>query len=171
MTTVTTEPEGRTHLTVPAPVVADHILYRRQHAGVETTVHRAIELTYSAHGWMLGFLGTPLFHDRIEAWERGPVIPTVYGMYQHFRGQPILEPGRDGTRWLREIHEDAPDIVMAVESNYRDFTSAQLSRLLRAKDSPWYKTFHEDGPAHPIPTSLIETYYQTLLERVKARGR
>ena len=101
MTTVTTEPEGRTHLTVPAPVVADHILYRRQGAGVETTVHHAIELTYLAHGWMLGFIGQPLFHDRIEAWERGPVIPTVYGMYQHFRGQSILEPGRDGTADLR----------------------------------------------------------------------
>lgn len=76
-----------------------------------------------------------------------------------------------GTRWLRDVDDDAPDIVMAVEANYRKFTSTRLSAILRAPGTPWYKTFHEEGPAHAIRTRVIAAYFTELFERVKARGR
>ncbi len=36
------------------------------------------KLLYYAAGWHLGFTGEPLFDEDIEAWQYGPVVPSIY---------------------------------------------------------------------------------------------
>ena len=35
------------------------------------------KLLYYCHGWHLAFTGNPMFSERVEAWELGPVVPAV----------------------------------------------------------------------------------------------
>lgn len=36
------------------------------------------KLVYYAQAWSLAWDGTPLFHDKIEAWRHGPVVRSIY---------------------------------------------------------------------------------------------
>ena len=36
------------------------------------------KLVYFAQAWSLEKLGKPLFEEEVEAWQHGPVIPSVY---------------------------------------------------------------------------------------------
>lgn len=36
------------------------------------------KLAYYSQAWSLAWDGTPLFHDKIEAWRHGPVVPSTY---------------------------------------------------------------------------------------------
>lgn len=36
------------------------------------------KLVYYSQAWSLAWDGTPLFHDRIEAWRHGPVVRSIY---------------------------------------------------------------------------------------------
>src|SRR5687767_14250246 len=47
------------------------------------------KLLYFAHGWYLALTGEPLFEDKVEAWQFGPVIPPVYHQFKKYGNQPI----------------------------------------------------------------------------------
>jgi len=52
----------------------------------QLSIMSLLKLTYIAHGWHLEMRKEPLFRNRIEAWQRGPVVPEVYSA---FRGQGV----------------------------------------------------------------------------------
>ena len=45
---------------------------------------RLQKLLYFAQGWHLARYGKPLFDDDIEAWQYGPVVPSVYNAYKQY---------------------------------------------------------------------------------------
>ena len=47
------------------------------------------KLLYFAQGYALSKLGRPLFPDAIEAWEMGPVVPSVYNALKSNGRNPI----------------------------------------------------------------------------------
>lgn len=59
--------------------------------GRPLSVMELIKLTYISHGWHLEMYGGPLFHNRIEAWRHGPVIPDVYHAFQS-QGLDVRHP-------------------------------------------------------------------------------
>src|SRR5204863_6873805 len=46
--------------------------------GKQVTPLQLIKLVYIAHGWHLGLTGQPLINEPPEAWQYGPVIPSLY---------------------------------------------------------------------------------------------
>ena len=58
-----------------ALLVADYLIARG--GGMLTPLH-VNKLTYISHGYTLAIRSVPLIHDRIEAWQYGPVIPAIY---------------------------------------------------------------------------------------------
>ena len=48
------------------------------------------KLLYYAQGVTLALTGKPLFSDPIEAWQHGPVVPSVYRLYKVAAGHPNL---------------------------------------------------------------------------------
>ncbi|MBL8233482.1 MAG: DUF4065 domain-containing protein, partial [Bryobacterales bacterium] len=50
------------------------------------------KLIYFAHGWYLAFTGSPLLTEHVEAWQYGPVIPTVYHQFKRFGSATITSP-------------------------------------------------------------------------------
>ena len=58
--------------------IANCFIRRAKNDHESMSIMRVLKLVYMAHGWTLAVLNRPLIMDRIEAWEYGPVIPTVY---------------------------------------------------------------------------------------------
>lgn len=53
--------------------------------------HMALhKIAYYAHGWRLAESNQALVGEEFEAWEYGPVLPTVYSAFKSAGGKPIL---------------------------------------------------------------------------------
>ena len=70
---------------VDARTVAEAVLWIRR--DVQTTPMHIIKLVYLSHGWMLGLHDTPLLWEPVEAWQYGPVVPSVYHLYKGWGGR------------------------------------------------------------------------------------
>ncbi len=63
--------------------VADYFLTKiDENSGDLISNLKLQKLVYYAQGFNLAMFGKPLFHDTIEAWMYGPVIPDVYNKYK-----------------------------------------------------------------------------------------
>ncbi len=47
------------------------------------------KLLYYVQGWTIAEWGRPFFHEQIQAWEKGPVVPEVYAVYKNRETLPI----------------------------------------------------------------------------------
>ncbi len=74
--------------------IANYFLFKAQEEDQELLSNLKLQkLVYYAQGLHLAIYGGPLFDDRIEAWQYGPVIPSLYHEYKHYgaSGIPALD--------------------------------------------------------------------------------
>ena len=70
--------------------VAQHMINRCTQAGDPAiTPMQLIKLVYIAHGYMLGKHGRPLLDEAVQAWQYGPVVPSVYQAVKSFQSAPV----------------------------------------------------------------------------------
>ena len=109
--------------------VAAYILEKRG----PMTAMKLQKLVYYAQAWSLVWDEKPLFHERIEAWAMGPVVPDLY---QAHVGAYYVSTIRGGnpSAFSAEERETAD----AVLDFYGGKTSKWLSDLTHQED-PWKK--------------------------------
>lgn len=104
------------------------------------------KLLYFANGYYLAENdGQALINEFFEAWDYGPVVPTVYYEFREYADRPIkrLAYTFDRERGLRITapppiaDNKAENIIEWVWKHYRDFTGPQLSRMTHKVDGPW----------------------------------
>ena len=162
---------------MPAPysakAVANFFLERRRKKLTQMKLHK---LLYYSHGWHLGFRGKPLLDEMVEAWEYGPVVPSIYHEFKRFGSSPI-------TRFAQELNPDTLELetprigddsdviglLKRVWEVYGKFTAAQLSALTHAKESPWTQTRNKQPGIKgvDIPNDLIEKHFRDRLKKVR----
>ena len=106
------------------------------------------KLVYYAQGWHLGITGQPLLDETLEAWQYGPVVPSIYREFRSFGASPITCLAMElnwRTRTYFEPQVDPSDRVVnelldSVRNLYGKYTAAQLSELTHRPDSPWSAT-------------------------------
>lgn len=90
-----------------APInVARYILKLAQDGDNALTPMQVLKLVYISHGWQLGLHGRPLVNEPIEAWQYGPVVPSVYHRYKRF-----------GSRFIDDIPESLPGVFDSSEKS------------------------------------------------------
>ena len=97
------------------------------------------KLVYYAQAWSLAWDGTPLFHDRIEAWRHGPVVRSLY------------KRGDDADATVLNPHERAT--VDAVLDHYGSMYGASL-REMSHDEKPWADVWG-DRPADGVCSDEI----------------
>lgn len=89
------------------------------------------KLVYYCQAWSLVWDERPMFHERIEAWANGPVVPALYKKH---RGQfqltewPLGDPD--------DLDQDAIDTIKAVLDFYASHPPRWLSDLAHMEE-PW----------------------------------
>ncbi|MCY4005557.1 MAG: DUF4065 domain-containing protein [Rhodobacteraceae bacterium] len=121
---------------------------------------KLIKLIYIAHGWSLAIREKPLIIDRIEAWERGPVVPPVYYAFRPFGVKQTATFGMNEAG----IDAETQDLLSAIYGNYKDLTGQQLSELTHLPGSPWARIIQTKGRFAEIPHELISQHYKELME-------
>ena len=72
----------------PALDVANFLIHQ---SGYTKTLLQIQEMSYIAHGYMLALRNRPLFRDNVEAWDDGPVIPSLHHAFKKGNGYSDME--------------------------------------------------------------------------------
>jgi uncharacterized phage-associated protein len=142
--------------------IADYILYLSGRDRRPITPMQLLKLAYISHGWMLGLYGRPLTWEKAEAWEYGPVLPSIYRDYKRYGGGninkvlPFAPAGFD---------EEEASVLNQVWGAYSHYNGIQLSALTHKRGTPWDITRRESGPGAEIPNDLISQHYKILAQR------
>ena len=113
------------------------------------------KLVYYAQAWSLALENRPLFAEPIEAWDRGPVVRTLW---QAHRGQWQIDrlPESDTSALTVEDR----DILNAVLARYGGLNPEVLSELTHVEE-PW-RLAHAQGHTTPIDRQHMAMYYRKL---------
>lgn len=123
------------------------------------TPMQLLKLVYIAHGWSLGLYGRPLIDDEVQAWQYGPVIPSLYEAVRDYRDKPLTRPVRSRDD---ELLGSEKDLIRQVYGMYGDKTGPALSRLTHAANTPWALTYIPGQFGIRIPDDIIEDHYHRL---------
>lgn len=134
------------------------------------------KLVYFAHGWHLATNGSPLINECVEAWEYGPVVPSIYHAFKQFGSGQITEkasrlefidPDSACFQFITPAIDEprAKRLLKQIWETYGEFSAVQLSNMTHEADSPWSKTY---ATAHgrkgvDIPDSMIKEYFDAKL--------
>ena len=141
------------------------------------------KLVYIAHGIHLGIYERPLINEFVEAWEYGPVIPSLYHAFKAYGNREIKDYYRTVEYGLTEeiipivTDSDTTEFLSLIWDTYSKFSAIQLSNLTHEDDSPWsttIKPYRERGTVVPkgkdIAENIITEYYKNKLGRIGEQG-
>jgi uncharacterized phage-associated protein len=155
---------------MPVPInslaVANYFICKSFEEGKTITLMKVIKLVYISHGWYLGITDNPLLPEGVQAWQYGPVVPSVYQAFRHFGRKSITEMAFDTGTNAYPLPED-PEIQQFLDKIwdvYGSHDGLELSALTHQKGTPWYKTKHGSGGKADrtvlIRNDLIKKHYQ-----------
>ena len=149
----------------PPLAVANSVLGEAWSQKKPVTIMQLLKLVYISHGWSLGLLDQPLVDEEPEAWQHGPVFPSVYRAFRGAGSQPITELGKGpyGSVPVAALAPPQQDIVRSVVKNYGDMHAFGLSRITHSPDTPWSRIYKDgSGSSDDIPDALIREHYKKL---------
>jgi uncharacterized phage-associated protein len=154
-----------------ATAVANRFLELAAHAGKSLTPLQLIKLTYLAYAWNLELTGKRLFEEQPQAWQYGPVIPSLYHKVKSFRDQPII--GALPADWFgsgQSLSAQEQSVIDQVFKAYAGFSGIQLSSMTHQPGAPWFEVWHSMGKNAPIPDPLIKSHYEEIRRTRSAKN-
>jgi uncharacterized phage-associated protein len=135
-----------------------------------------VKLVYISYGYVLAIVEEELFSEDIEAWQFGPVIPSVYHTFKHYKRNKITELSTELTfdddfsfneqKYEIENNENSKiviQILKAVWSHYKRYTAFQLIDLTHKSGTPWVDVYNPDEHHTKIEPDAIKVYYNNLV--------
>lgn len=123
-----------------------------------------LKLVYIAHGWQLGLYGRPLVNEPVEAWQYGPVIPSLYREYKRYGSRPIDEGPETKPTGFDAEEENT---IEQVWKGYGNRSAISLSSLTHEAGTPWAITVSQSGRGAVISNDLIQDHYRRLASKAK----
>lgn len=137
-----------------AKAVANYFLDIAEESGVKLDPMKIQKLIFYAHGWNLALRDEPLISESLEAWQYGPVVPSVYHEFKHCGRKGIGGRAADYDPSTGEITEfeiggDDADFVKKLLKKiwevYGDLSGIQLSKMTHESNGAWDRTWNEMG--------------------------
>lgn len=131
---------------------------------------KLVKLCYIAQGLSLALLDKPLFSEPVEAWQYGPVVPSVYHEFKHFRDQPITEKS---VEYINEKYSETKledrelkNIVKLAWVLYKDTDAKELVTITHQPGTPWSLTYVPNKNKE-IDNTLMKFYFLKYVENLK----
>lgn len=126
------------------------------------------KLVYIAYGWYLALKGDRLFSEDVQAWQHGPVIPSLYHEFKRFRGNPIegratiydYESNDLSIPGVDEGDEDTLSILSRVWDIYHPFSGWALRNKTHEAGTPWEQVYNVACFDQTIPDRLIADHFR-----------
>lgn len=143
---------------------------------------KLMKLVYIAHGYILALLDKPTDGaklEKVEAWQYGPVFPSVYYSFKQYGGKPIdekttiwdfdkLTSGEDCFHTPTLTSEEEKKVCEFVWRNYGKFSDSELVSKLHMDGTPW-KECYKQGMNVVIPDKATKRYYTLVAQNISKR--
>lgn len=154
--------------------VANAILHLARERRLPVTNMALNKLTYFAHAWHLATMNEPLVDSYFEAWQYGPVHPTLYRQFRIFADTAITShatrvdlltghqvPIEHDLPCRQEVH------LQRIVDFYGPLNANRLSAISHELGAPWDVVWHGAGsrPGMKISDDLTKSYYKAKLEK------
>jgi uncharacterized phage-associated protein len=156
--------------------IANYFLDLARASGESITPMKLQKLVYYAHGWYAGQMGKPLINEAVEAWQYGPVIPSLYHEFKQFGASVITRKACefDGSKFQEVSLPEDPSIRKFLENiwgSYGRYTGITLSEMTHATGSPWDTTWNECQGMHGADISFdrIQQHFRAVVEKAKQK--
>jgi uncharacterized phage-associated protein len=162
-----------------AKAIANYYLDAAEKQSTSLTPMKLQKLIFFAHGWYLALFDEPLIADQVEAWQFGPVVPSIYHEFKHERSGSISSKatGFDFENFeltepeVPESDERSRRLMEKVWQTYSKFTAFELSKMTHLPDTPWAKARENLdvlGRNVAIEEGLIKNYFKGLAQKNRA---
>ncbi len=98
--------------------------------------------------------GKPIFKDKIEAWNYGPVVPELYAKYKHYGSKGIAP---EKTFDPDSIDNDLREFLDEVYSALGQFSAVGLMNLTH-EDECWKEAFPNKTIKHSAMARDLKKY-------------
>lgn len=158
--------------------IANYFIDLANASGEKLSPMKLQKLVYYAVGWFAGHTGTQLVDEDVEAWQYGPVFPSLYYEFKKFGGGAITQKATElasGFEFRETPLPDDPNVRKFLENvwaSYGRFTGIALSEMTHASDSPWDLTWRSANGVRnaSIPFSLISSHFKQAADKANARS-
>lgn len=140
--------------------IANWFIARAKQDGRTLSIMSLLKLTYIAHGWHLETQGAPLIKDDIQAWQYGPVIPSVYS---EFRVQKlaVTKAANSEADWV-DIDQADETLLEQIWTIYGKASPFKLSEITHVAGGPWDIATRTGGFYAKITDDVILEHYRRL---------
>ena len=118
------------------------------------------KLCYYAQGYFLALDNKQLFEEDFQAWQHGPVIPSLYTKYKDYQWRQITE--------AVDEHVDVSERLRTIVHAYGRYDGAALSTMTH-RESPWLNAREgvpeTDGSSEVIPKESMRVFFA---EKIRA---
>lgn len=111
------------------------------------------KLCYYAQGLCSAMRGSPLFSEKIYAWDHGPVVEALYHEYKPYRAAPIPVPEFDQSKIDGKDKTAIRDIV----EHFGQF-SAWALRNMTHEERPWAEAYKRASGSEITVQSMIDFF-------------
>jgi uncharacterized phage-associated protein len=139
--------------TYPALDIARYILATAPEDGGISNL-KLQKLCYYAQGFCTAMRGTPLFSDRVVAWDHGPVVTALYHEYKPFGANPIPTPSNFDKSKIDKADRIALDDIIEYFGQY----SAWKLRNMTHDEPPWANAYKKASGSEISLQSMVEFF-------------
>ena len=137
-----------------ALTVAEHIIERCNKEGRPISNLKLQKILYFVQAEFLVSTGFVCFPEDIEAWDFGPVVPTVYHRYKVY-GSANIPYFR--TRSVRKILDDDLQIMDGIIDASAKYSASRLVEITH-NQTPWKKAYNSYNKI--ITPESIKSYFE-----------
>ena len=150
-----------------AETIANAFLRIAKEEGKGISNMKIQKLLYFAQGHSMSLLGKELISDNCQAWDYGPVFPSVYHQFKHHGASDVkseIVAEDDPHRFEPKLDVTSQKLLRAVWNKYGKLGALRLSELSHVTKGPWSKTRRRNAGDYRavIDKSLIEEYFKSL---------
>lgn len=124
------------------------------------------KMLYFAHMFFLGRHEDPLIDEEFEAWDYGPVLPSLYKQVKFFGADNIVDIFQDDDSFplTPEDQKIKPEyqILKEVADLLAHRPAGQLVSITHRQEGAWAKHYRSDARSVRIPNSDILEEYNCL---------
>ncbi|TXL03311.1 hypothetical protein BMR07_15580 [Methylococcaceae bacterium CS1] len=124
------------------------------------------KLMFIGYGWTLALIDKDLTEtEGFEAWQHGPVLPSIYHQMKCYGDTPITKPAMDYDSDENKVYipiiqdKCVKEILEKVWGIYKSFSAWSLRNLTHETDSPWDSSFERKLMFIHIPEEEVKKYY------------
>lgn len=139
------EKENATKFITHPPVAIANYFINKKATGL--TVMQVLKLSYIAHGFKLGLDWGAMSNEAAQAWQYGPVFPSIYHTFKNVNLYSIKKPALDSANEVIDSNFDDHDVKVLnlIYELYGDVEAWRLSRLTHQPGTPWHTAYHKNG--------------------------